>query len=224
MPEAVLAPVTSLLRVADDAARDARHVERFDTGLPRGLRSGERDAPTVAASNATTRSVIGQWNMGPTTDNACPLYRVGGPHAPRVRAAAPYDRTMRYLSDEWIAAVDEAVRAASADAPTDPLVIDQHVTDVVSYRVRVEQGSSSITRLAEAGAGGIDGSSGVDAAFTQDLSTAVAVAAGETDAHQAFLLGRIRFTGDADVLIRRRDAFSWLAEILAPVMARTDFA
>lgn len=132
----------------------------------------------------------------------------------------PYDRVVRYLSQEWIAAADEAVRAAAAQAPPGQLVIDQHVTDVVSYRIRVSRGDCSVSvPVPDTGSG----KGSADATFTQGFDTAQAVASGETDAHQAFLLGRITFTGDADVLIQRRDAFTWLAEALAPVMAATDF-
>lgn len=123
---------------------------------------------------------------------------------------------MRYLSDEWIAAADKAVRAAAANAPAEPLVIDQHVTGVASYRVRIAQGDCSVAALGA-------GAEGADATFRQDAATARAVATGETDAHQAFLLGRITFTGDADVLIQRRDAFAWLADTLTSVMADTEF-
>ena len=59
--------------------------------------------------------------------------------------------------------------------------------------------------------------------FHQDLDTAQAVAQGTTDAHQAFLLGQITFEGSIDVLIERRDAFTWLAAVLAPVLATTTF-
>lgn len=124
---------------------------------------------------------------------------------------------MQYLSQAWIDAADGAVSAAAASAPAGRLTIDQHIDGVVSYRVVIAPDDSSIKRL--------DGAGGAvaDASFTQNEPTARAVATGETDAHQAFLLGHITFTGDVDVLIERRDAFAWLAEVLAPVMARTDF-
>lgn len=164
--------------------------------------------------------------MGPTTQ------REPGRHNVSQRVfvePGPYDRTVRYLSSEWIAASNEAVQSAAASAPAEPLVIDQHVEGVIRYRVRIQTGSCSITELSRGSDGpahGPDGDSAAetaDATFAQDLETARAVASGRTDAHQAFLLGRIAFSGDADLLIERRDAFAWLAETLAPVMARTDF-
>lgn len=127
---------------------------------------------------------------------------------------------MRYLSDEWIEAADEAVVAAATSAPAGRVVIDQHMHDGLGYRVVLAPGDCSIARLETASDASDDAA---DASFTQSEATARAVATGETDAHQAFLLGHITFTGNVDVLIERRDSFAWLAEVLSPVMARTDF-
>lgn len=60
-----------------------------------------------------------------------------------------------------------------------------------------------------------------DATFRQSLATARAIASGETDAHQAFLLGEIRFEGTIEALIEHRDSLQWLHQALAPVMATT---
>jgi hypothetical protein len=124
---------------------------------------------------------------------------------------------MRYLSDEWIAAIDLAVRTAAQTGPDQRLVVDQHVEGVIDYRIVV----------ARTGAGawaGIDAAAPPpDAAFYQTEATARAIARGDTDAHQAFLLGAIRFEGDVDLLIERRDTMTWLEQVLAPVMAATTF-
>jgi len=123
---------------------------------------------------------------------------------------------VNYLSAEWIAAADGAVKSAAASAPAEGLVIDQLVTGACNYRLvlgphpSVHAISGSETEQA-------------DAVFSQDLATATAVAQGTTDAHQAFLLGRIRFEGNINVLIERRDAFDWLESVLAPVLAGTTF-
>lgn len=80
----------------------------------------------------------------------------------------------------------------------------------------IERGACSITPLD-------DSSTPADAIFRQSIETARAVAQGTTDAHQAFLLGHIIFEGNIDVLIERRDAFTWLADALVPVLAETVF-
>ena len=131
---------------------------------------------------------------------------------------------VRYLSDEWIAAADDAVRSDANSAPAGRIVVDQYIDDVASYRIRIDRGDCAIVSLRN-GDDGHRGSDGHDAdvVFRQSAETARAVAMGETDAHQAFLLGQIRFEGNIDLLIRRRDAFDWLASRLAPVIASTEF-
>lgn len=122
---------------------------------------------------------------------------------------------MRYLSEEWLAAADQAVRDASP-APAGKLVIDQrvdHGDTVVRWRTTLAS-TSQIGRVD-------DHEDGADATFRQSFETARAVAQGETDAHQAFLLGDIRFEGSIDALIANRDSFEWLERALAPVMAAT---
>lgn len=125
---------------------------------------------------------------------------------------------VRYLSKEWIAAADAAVRNAAATAPAERVVIDQVIEDAVSYRVTISHDDASIQPLV---AEVVD--TEANARFTQSLATATAVAQGTTDAHQAFLLGHIRFEGDVDLLITRRPAFAWLESVLAPVLAKTIF-
>lgn len=126
---------------------------------------------------------------------------------------------MRYLSDEWIAAADVALKAAAVSAPAERIVIDQYVEGAANYRVVVAESACSVEALSDAKHGDEE----ANAAFHQTLATAQAVAQGETDAHQAFLLGQITFTGDIDVLIERREAFDWLQGALEPVMSQTIF-
>ena len=124
---------------------------------------------------------------------------------------------MRYLSDEWFEAADEAVQVASP-APAQ-LIIDQHIDDELTWRVTMGT-DSSIRRLASLPA---DDRDAADATFRQSRRTAAAIARGETDAHQAFLLGDVRFEGDIDSVIERREALDWLHAALEPVMARTSW-
>ncbi len=125
--------------------------------------------------------------------------------------------TVRYLSNEWIEAADEAVRAASSSAPAERLTIDQYIEGAMSYRVVIERDACSV------GAVPTPTTEAADASFRQSEATARAVAQRSTDAHQAFLLGHITFEGNVDVLIARRDAFAWLESALAPVMSHTEF-
>lgn len=132
---------------------------------------------------------------------------------------ASYAGAVEYLGDEWIKAADQAVSQAASSAPADRLIIDQHIDDQTSYRVVIRQNECSVATLT-----GDNSSPNADATFSQSLATAAAVAQGHTDAHQAFLLGHIRFEGEVNVLIERREAFQWLQDTLAPVMATTTFA
>lgn len=125
---------------------------------------------------------------------------------------------MHYLSDEWITAADAAIQAASATAPSGQVIVDQIVEGACSYRVIIDQGASSITPLDEQAS-----LAPADASFRQTAATAAAVAQGHTDAHQAFLLGQIRFEGDINILIERREALIWLETVLAPVIALSVF-
>lgn len=125
---------------------------------------------------------------------------------------------MHYLSKEWLDAANSAVQAQQSSAPLARLTIDQHVGTEVSYRVIVERDASSVTPIDDA-----HDRAAADAVFHQERETAVAIAQGDTDAHQAFLLGDISYSGDVSVLIERREAFDWLQATLTPLMADTSF-
>jgi len=136
----------------------------------------------------------------------------------RFGVARSYPGHVEYLSPEWITAAQLAVAGAAADAPASQLVIDQHVTDHVSYRVTVAPSGCSLEIIEPN-----NDATTADASFRQDIATARSIATGGTDAHQAFLLGHIRFDGDINVLIEQRAVFEWLQHALAPVMATTTF-
>jgi putative sterol carrier protein len=128
---------------------------------------------------------------------------------------------VRYLSNEWIKAANAAVQAAASAAPANRVVVDQRVSNAVDYRITIERDACAIVLIDDAEKG--TDRPAADAVFRQSLDTARAVAQGTTDAHQAFLLGQITFEGNIDVLIERRDAFTWLESVLAPVLAQTTF-
>ncbi|MEM7093476.1 MAG: hypothetical protein AAF567_10780 [Actinomycetota bacterium] len=122
---------------------------------------------------------------------------------------------MQYLSDAWFAAADAAVRGAGP-APSGPLTIVQQVDGVGAWKVTLGA-SPEIRRFAP----GVE--EAADATFRQTAETARRIARGETDAHQAFLLGDISFDGDITRLIEHRAALDWLEAALAPVMAATEW-
>lgn len=127
---------------------------------------------------------------------------------------------LRYLSEEWMAAADEAVRAAASlgDATAGiGLVIRQTVTGAgpdggaVTYRIVLDHGANSV----QAG----DGEA--DVSFTTDLATAAAIAGGTQSAQTAFLDGRIRLGGDVQALMAHQGVLADLDDVLGPVRART---
>lgn len=122
---------------------------------------------------------------------------------------------MQYLSDEWFEAADAAVRASPA--PPAEIVVDQHIDGGPSWRVVIGP-EPSVQRLPVDPAVELPEA---DAVFHQSRRTAEAIARGDTDSHQAFLLGQVRFSGDIDRLLSRREALAWLQQALAPVMNET---
>jgi putative sterol carrier protein len=120
----------------------------------------------------------------------------------------------RFLSDEWIAALDLAAEHVEVD-PTLSLVLQQVVDDpdgTVTYhvifdggRVRVRPGPAPEPTVT----------------FTVDRPTAEAIAAGEQSAQSAFMAGRLRLTGDVTVLLDAHEALERLAGLFAEVRAST---
>ena len=118
---------------------------------------------------------------------------------------------MRFLSDEWLAALDQAARTLTGD-PDRPVVIEHTVRDgeheivwhtTVSERVRVVPGPA------------------VDAAirFSSDRETALAITSGRLSAQRAFLDGRLHLSGDVGVLMAARPGLAALADGSAAVRA-----
>ena len=94
------------------------------------------------------------------------------------------------LSPEWLAALADAGRRASAP-PEVRLVLQQVVVEddgvEVAYAVRIADGTVQVEpgRAHDA-----------DVTFTQDRATATAIALGTLSAQAAFLAGRLRIGGD----------------------------
>ena len=127
----------------------------------------------------------------------------------------------RYLSPEWITALDEAARSdgALAAATADiALVIQQEVKGApdgdASWHVVVDHGKVRV----------LAGSSPApDVVFTQDHTTALAIGRGELSAQTAFMIGKLRVGGDVGLLMTHHDAFDSVEDVFAPVRLQTEY-
>lgn len=128
---------------------------------------------------------------------------------------------VRFGSPQWVEQLDRVAAGhpglAAATVDTH-LVIGQDVTDgpqghlawhVVLHNgsVRVHPGQAPDAHVT----------------FRQDHATAVAIARGELSAQTAFMVGRLRVSGDVSTLIEQQDALAGLDDIFAAVRADTEF-
>lgn len=128
---------------------------------------------------------------------------------------------MRYLSLEWIDALNLAVAASDAmrrAAADQSIGVTQVVTGTpdgdVSYHLVVADG------VARFGAGPADSE---DVRMEQDWDTAVGIALGTTNLEAALFDGRLRFSGDPEKLMASRDVFAALNAIFDDVRTRTTY-
>lgn len=127
---------------------------------------------------------------------------------------------MRYLSDEWIKAVADdiasdsalAVFAASYSVSVTQIVSDTPFGDV-TYHLACREGAVTFGK----------GSAPSDIVFSQDYQTAVDVALGHLNAAEAFISGKVRFTGDHEKVIEAQPFFAALDAVFTRVRARTTF-
>lgn len=123
----------------------------------------------------------------------------------------------RFLSPEWLAELDQAVRsrpdlaAATADVR---LVIEQRVTDATTYHVVLDHGTASV----QAGP-----AEDPTVTFTQDEHVARSIAMGEASAQRAFMANDLRVGGDLQALLAAQPVLSALGDVFAKVRASTDF-
>lgn len=138
---------------------------------------------------------------------------------------------LRFLSDEWIAALDDAARSSAAltgvllsDEEGGASVVVQHVvtgvpttTDPageVAYHVVLDDGPTRVSR------GRADDPT---VTFTQTYDTARAVASGATSAQAAFMAGELRLGGRVDLLLAHHGALTGIDDVFADVRARTEW-
>ena len=126
---------------------------------------------------------------------------------------------LTFLSDEWIAALHEAVstnanlRTLTADLA---LVIEQDITGGpngdVCYHLAFDHGTVSVTAGPAPEA---------TVRFHQDHATAAAIAMGTSSAQRAFMTGRLRVGGDLRVLLEHAEVLAQLDDVFAAVRSRT---
>jgi hypothetical protein len=113
----------------------------------------------------------------------------------------------RFLSPEWVDALNEA--AAGAPLDTDLRITVHHRIDGAGYTLRVDGG-----RVRAA----IDDGAGADVTFTEDRATALALARGAITAQQAISEGRLKVSGDVTALVAAAPAVAKLSDVLASVV------
>ncbi|HEV3365644.1 MAG TPA: SCP2 sterol-binding domain-containing protein [Acidimicrobiia bacterium] len=126
---------------------------------------------------------------------------------------------VRFLSPEWIAALDAAAREANVPAGV-RLTIQQIVTDdggddgEVRYHLILDDGRLQVLPGEAAAA---------DVTLVQTREVAAALSRGELNAQQALEAGRLKLRGDIGHLAREGKALSAMEDVFAAVRAVTTF-
>lgn len=133
---------------------------------------------------------------------------------------------MRFLSPEWIQALDTAARdhpGLRAAARDTRLVLEQRVTETpdddpaapgtVVYHIR-------LTAEPVVAAGPADDAT---VRLTTDRATAAGIARGELSAQLAFIQGRLRLGGDVRALLAHQDALVAVDDVFAEVRGATEW-
>ncbi len=124
-----------------------------------------------------------------------------------------------FLSDEWLARLDEAARASGVRG--EPLTIEHCIhpgngapdPEPVRYHVSIDRSGARV-RAGSAQAATV--------IFEHDRETARAIAAGELRAQRAVIEGRVTVSGDVMALIDRRDDLGRLDEAFAAISGETE--
>jgi putative sterol carrier protein len=126
---------------------------------------------------------------------------------------------VRFLTPEWIDALDSAGREAGVPADVQ-LTIQQIVTDdtgaggEVRYHLVLADGHLRV-HSGEAAA--------ADVTLVQSREVAAALSRGELNAQQALEAGRLKLRGDIGHLARQGKALTALADLFAAVRAETTY-
>jgi hypothetical protein len=121
-----------------------------------------------------------------------------------------------FLSEAWLADLDDAARAAPAVAGTGQLVVEARVTSAtegdVTFRLEVTDDGARIL---------VGPAPAPTLIIVADRDTATALHHGETNAQRALAAGRLKVHGDLAMFGRRSDALSALGDVFGPVRAQT---
>jgi putative sterol carrier protein len=127
---------------------------------------------------------------------------------------------VRFLTQEWIAALDSAAREAAVPAGV-RLTIQQIVTDdgdgdgdEVRYHLVLDDGRLRV-HPGEATA--------ADVTLVQSREVAAALSRGELNAQQALEAGRLKLRGDIGHLARQGKALTAMEDVFAAVRADTTY-
>jgi SCP-2 sterol transfer family len=130
----------------------------------------------------------------------------------------------RFLSDEWIDALDNA--ASTAPELADVLPEDADVDELVIEHVVDDEGDERAFHLvlghgpARAHRGRADNPT---ITFAQDRATASAIASGAASAQSAFMSGKLRLGGRVDLLLEHHGALAELEDVFADVRSQTEW-
>ena len=119
---------------------------------------------------------------------------------------------VRFLSDEWLGALDAAAAALVIDATITLCV--EHVVDDVIYHVTYADGRVRVH-------GGVADNPTVR--FRSDHATAAAIARGELSAQRSFMQGTLRIEGDTLTLTAAQASLRNLDDVFAEVRAGTEW-
>ncbi|MDE0654572.1 MAG: hypothetical protein OXI26_13100 [bacterium] len=126
---------------------------------------------------------------------------------------------VKFLSAEWVAALDGLLRADGVTAESGPPLVIQQVVEHPdgirsTFRIRVDENRAAAT-------GGFSGDATVT--YRQSYEVARGIACGELDAHVEFLMGRVVVSGDTRALIDHRATLERITGALAGLRETTEF-
>jgi hypothetical protein len=133
---------------------------------------------------------------------------------------------VRFLSDEWVAAMDRAANAAEGPRSGGGTVVVQHVVTDVPDDLAAGRDSERVYHLVLTPDSAAVRPGRADAptvTFTATYTVAAAVARGERSAQAAFMAGELRLGGAVEALLGQHAALGEVADPFAAVRAETEF-
>ena len=123
---------------------------------------------------------------------------------------------MRYLSDEWLQAADQALEGLQ------PIAASVVVGFVIEGSIDAEDRSYQL-RLGPDRVGIDTGVADADVVMVLGRELAGDIAQGETSAQRAFLEGRLRLSGDVNLLLGHASIMASFDDRLASLRTRTEY-